>query len=153
MVNPTQPNVNPLPLRLITSPRVACCNVMLRLFLRATTTTTSSLDLCFIPLATLPKLCSKRAWQSALIGALPRSQEDPKSTGAQRNLPRSAKCVDWSIAKVTGGPEKYRSAEKLAKERKVRLWKDYKAPAGSVITGDKEFNGKVVEVVNGDALV
>jgi len=64
-----------------------------------------------------------------------------------------AKCVDWSIAKVTGGPEKYRSAEKLAKERKVRLWKDYKAPAGSVITGDKEFNGKVVEVVNGDALV
>jgi len=64
-----------------------------------------------------------------------------------------AKCVDWSIAKVTGGPEKYRSAEKSAKERKIRLWKDYKAPAGSVITGDKEFNGKVVEVVNGDALV
>ena len=26
-----------------------------------------------------------------------------------------AKCVDWSIAKVTGGPEKYRAAEKLAK--------------------------------------
>ena len=64
-----------------------------------------------------------------------------------------AKCVDWSIAKVTGGPEKYRSAEKLAKERKVRLWKDYKPSAGTVITGDKEFNGKVVEVVNGDALV
>lgn len=64
-----------------------------------------------------------------------------------------AKCVDWSIAKVTGGPEKYRNAEKLAKERKVRLWKDYKPSAGSVITGDKEFNGKVVEVVNGDALV
>ena len=64
-----------------------------------------------------------------------------------------AKCVDWSIAKVTGGPQKYRDAEKLAKERKVRVWKDYKPAAGSVITGDKEFNAKVVEVVNGDALV
>ena len=64
-----------------------------------------------------------------------------------------AKCVDWSIAKVTGGPQKYRDAEKAAKERKVRVWKDYKPAAGSVITGDKEFNGKVVEIVNGDALV
>jgi len=63
-----------------------------------------------------------------------------------------AKCVDWSIAKVTGGPEKYRAAEKLAKERKARIWKDYK-PAANLITGDKEFNGKVVEIVNGDAMV
>ena len=63
-----------------------------------------------------------------------------------------AKCVDWSIAKVTGGPEKYRAAEKMAKERKARIWKDYK-PAANLITGDKEFNGKVVEIVNGDALV
>ena len=38
-------------------------------------------------------------------------------------------------------------------EKRVRQWKDYKPSAGSVITGDKEFNGKVVEVVNGDALV
>lgn len=64
-----------------------------------------------------------------------------------------AKCVDWSIAKVTGGPQKYRDAEKAAKDRKVRVWKDWKPAAGSVITGDKEFNGKVVEIVNGDALV
>jgi len=64
-----------------------------------------------------------------------------------------AKCVDWSISKVTGGPEKYRAAEKLAKERKARIWKDY-VPSGAVIDPkDKEFNGKVVEVVNGDALM
>merc|ERR1719438_620100 len=96
-----------------------------------------------------------------------------------------AKCVDWSIANVTGGAAKYRAAEKLAKEKKVRQWKDYKPPVGAVITGDKEFNGcgearqgeegetmeglqascrschywrqgvhgKVVEIVNGDALM
>merc|ERR1719166_519298 len=64
-----------------------------------------------------------------------------------------AKCVDWSISKVTGGPEKYRAAEKSAKERKVRLWRNY-APATSTISEkDREFTGKVVEVVNGDALM
>jgi hypothetical protein len=36
------------------------------------------------------------------------------------------KCVDWSITKVTGGPEKYRAAEKSAKEGKSRIWKDKK---------------------------
>lgn len=40
-----------------------------------------------------------------------------------------ARCVDWSIASVTGGPEKLRAAEKLAKEKKLRLWTDYK-PSG-----------------------
>ena len=60
-----------------------------------------------------------------------------------------AKCVDWSISKVTGGPEKYRTAEKAAKERKLRIWKDYK-PSAVISEKDKEFNGKVVEVVNGD---
>merc|ERR1719431_759802 len=47
-----------------------------------------------------------------------------------------AKCVDWSIAK----------------ERKARIWKDYK-PSAVISEKDKEFNGKVVEVVNGDALM
>jgi hypothetical protein len=37
-----------------------------------------------------------------------------------------AKCVDLSITKVTGGHEKYRAAEKSAKERKSRIWKDKK---------------------------
>merc|ERR1719442_105926 len=63
-----------------------------------------------------------------------------------------AKCVDWSIAKVTGGPQKYRDAEKLAKEKRVRIWREYK-PSAAISEKDKEFNGKVVEVVNGDALM
>ncbi|MPC21156.1 Nuclease domain-containing protein 1 [Portunus trituberculatus] len=75
-----------------------------------------------------------------------------------------ARCVDWSIATVTGGPEKLRTAEKVAKEKQLRLWQDYKPSSLSVRTDacleegtlaekDKEFTGKVVEVVNGDALV
>merc|ERR1719228_2055718 len=61
-----------------------------------------------------------------------------------------AKCVDWSIAKVTGGPEQYRAAEKSAKERKVRLWKNYVSTAPTISDKDREFTGKVVEIVNGD---
>jgi hypothetical protein len=34
---------------------------------------------------------------------------------------------------VTGGPEKYRQAEKLAKEKKLRIWKNY-TPAVSTIS-------------------
>lgn len=37
-----------------------------------------------------------------------------------------ARCVDWSIATVTGGPEKLRLGEKQAKEKQLRLWQDYK---------------------------
>jgi hypothetical protein len=34
---------------------------------------------------------------------------------------------------VTGGPEKYRQAEKVAKEKKLRIWKNY-TPAASTIS-------------------
>lgn len=65
-----------------------------------------------------------------------------------------ARCVDWSLACVTGGPEKYRAAQAAAKEKKVRLWKDYAGPSGPAISArDKEFTGKVVEIVNGDAIM
>lgn len=64
-----------------------------------------------------------------------------------------ARCVDWSIATVTGGPEKLRAAEKQAKEKQLRLWADYKPSSLTIADKDKEFTGKVVEVVNGDALV
>ena len=36
-----------------------------------------------------------------------------------------AKCVEWSLACVTGGPEKYRAAQADAKARKAKLWKDF----------------------------
>lgn len=39
-----------------------------------------------------------------------------------------------------------------AKEKRLRMWKDY-APSGPVIDAkDKEFQGKVVEVINADAM-
>lgn len=65
-----------------------------------------------------------------------------------------AKCVDWSMAVVTTGKEKLRSAERYAKEKKLRLWKDYQpSSVSNVPIKCKAFSGKVVEVVNGDALV
>jgi len=64
-----------------------------------------------------------------------------------------ARCVDWSMAVLTKGHEKLRAAEKFAKEKRLRLWKDY-APTTNVIdVKDREFTGKVLEVVNADAMV
>ncbi|XP_076336232.1 staphylococcal nuclease domain-containing protein 1-like [Tachypleus tridentatus] len=64
-----------------------------------------------------------------------------------------ARCVDWSITFVTGGPDKLRAAERSAKDARLRIWRDY-APSGpSIDSKDKEFTGKVVEVVNADSLV
>ncbi|XP_014664690.1 PREDICTED: LOW QUALITY PROTEIN: staphylococcal nuclease domain-containing protein 1-like [Priapulus caudatus] len=64
-----------------------------------------------------------------------------------------ARCVDWSMGVVTQGPEKLRAAEKSAKERRARIWKDYVPSTLGVNISEKEFTAKVMEVVNGDALV
>jgi len=64
-----------------------------------------------------------------------------------------ARCVDWSISLVTGGPEKLLQAEKYAKEKKLKLFKDYTPPVLKLSDKDKEFTGRVVEIVNADALV
>lgn len=64
-----------------------------------------------------------------------------------------ARCVDWSMGVVTQGADKYRTAERCAKEKKLRIWKEYTAPTSSIDIKDKAFSGKVVEVVNGDGLV
>ena len=64
-----------------------------------------------------------------------------------------ARCVDWSLQCVTSGLEKLRAAEKSAKEKRLRLWKDY-APSGPTIDAkEREFQGKVVEVINADAMI
>ncbi|KAK3097810.1 hypothetical protein FSP39_013410 [Pinctada imbricata] len=63
-----------------------------------------------------------------------------------------ARCVDWSMGVVTQGADKLRAAEKVAKEKKLRLWKDYKPSESTIDVKDKNFSGKVVEVINGDAL-
>ncbi|XP_071791896.1 staphylococcal nuclease domain-containing protein 1-like isoform X2 [Asterias amurensis] len=64
-----------------------------------------------------------------------------------------ARCVDWSIATVTSGADKLRAAEKKAKEKKLRIWKDYKSNAVVLDIAEKTYTGKVVEVINADALV
>ncbi|KAJ8315336.1 hypothetical protein KUTeg_007486 [Tegillarca granosa] len=64
-----------------------------------------------------------------------------------------ARCVDWSMGVVSQGPDKLRAAEKIAKEKRLRIWKDYTPSGPTIDVKDKNFTGKVVEVVNGDALV
>ncbi|KAL8583257.1 hypothetical protein ACOMHN_043092 [Nucella lapillus] len=64
-----------------------------------------------------------------------------------------ARCVDWSMGVVTQGAEKYRAAEKVAKENKKRIWKNYAPPTANMDIKDKAFAGKIVEIVNGDGLV
>lgn len=64
-----------------------------------------------------------------------------------------ARCVDWSMGVVTQGADKLRAAEREGKEKKKRIWKDFVASNTSEVIKDKSFQGKVVEIVNGDALV
>ncbi|XP_013099705.2 staphylococcal nuclease domain-containing protein 1 [Stomoxys calcitrans] len=63
-----------------------------------------------------------------------------------------AKCVDWSMALMKGGADKLRAAERVAKEKRLRLWHDYKSNAPTFNTKEKDFTGVVVEVFNGDAI-
>uniref|UniRef100_A0A8C5QMV6 Staphylococcal nuclease domain-containing protein n=1 Tax=Leptobrachium leishanense TaxID=445787 RepID=A0A8C5QMV6_9ANUR len=63
------------------------------------------------------------------------------------------RCVDWSIAVYTQGSEKLRASERFAKERKVRIWRDYVAPTANLDQKDKQFVAKVVQVLNADAMV
>ncbi|KAJ8394362.1 hypothetical protein AAFF_G00047690 [Aldrovandia affinis] len=64
-----------------------------------------------------------------------------------------ARCVDWSMAVYTQGADKLRAAERSAKERKVRIWKDYVAPTANMDQKDRQFVAKVMQVVNADAIV
>ncbi len=54
-----------------------------------------------------------------------------------------AKCVDWSLLAVTGGPEKYRQAQAGAKEKRLRIWKDFTSSAPAISDKDRAFTGKV----------
>lgn len=64
-----------------------------------------------------------------------------------------ARCVDWSMAVYTQGAEKLRAAERSAKERKVRIWKDYVAPTANLNEKDRNFVAKVMQIANADAIV
>eukprot|EP00123_Amoebidium_parasiticum_P022581 comp9044_c0_seq1/m.4227 comp9044_c0_seq1/g.4227 ORF comp9044_c0_seq1/g.4227 comp9044_c0_seq1/m.4227 type:complete len:894 (-) comp9044_c0_seq1:191-2872(-) len=62
-----------------------------------------------------------------------------------------ARIVDWSLSCVSQGKDKYRAAEQAAKQRKLRIWREYVAPAG--FAGEKEYTAKVVEIVNAENIV
>ncbi|KAM3968500.1 LOW QUALITY PROTEIN: staphylococcal nuclease domain-containing protein 1 [Aphomia sociella] len=64
-----------------------------------------------------------------------------------------AKCVDWSLAVMKSGASQLRSAERAAKDAKLRIWTNYTSNAPIIAAKDKEFTAAVLEVVNGDALV
>eukprot|EP00824_Muranothrix_gubernata_P019686 TRINITY_DN3956_c2_g1_i1.p1 TRINITY_DN3956_c2_g1~~TRINITY_DN3956_c2_g1_i1.p1 ORF type:complete len:934 (+),score=250.11 TRINITY_DN3956_c2_g1_i1:151-2952(+) len=63
-----------------------------------------------------------------------------------------AKVVSWSISMLS--PEKQtelRQAERMGKERRLRLWKDWVPPPSKF--AEKEFIGRVAEIVSGDTLM
>ena len=61
-----------------------------------------------------------------------------------------ARVVDWSSQLTTAAPL-LRAAERDAKNKRLRMWKDYIAP---VMGGDMaEFQGKVCEIISGDTLL
>uniref|UniRef100_A0A0A9XU00 Staphylococcal nuclease domain-containing protein 1 n=1 Tax=Lygus hesperus TaxID=30085 RepID=A0A0A9XU00_LYGHE len=76
----------------------------------------------------------------------------PKGNIAEELLKAGfAKCVDWSMTKMKkADSDKLKKAEKLAQEKRLRIWADYTPPAK---ISDKDFVGTVIEVINGDALV
>lgn len=50
------------------------------------------------------------------------------------------------------GADKLRTAERQAKEKRLRLWKDYQSNAQTFTGKEKDFIGTVTEVFNGDAV-
>ncbi|OBZ88433.1 Nuclease domain-containing protein 1 [Choanephora cucurbitarum] len=62
-----------------------------------------------------------------------------------------AKCVDWSIPLATSGPTPLRNAEKQAKEKKLRLWRDFVSK--KVNSDATDFDATVVRILTGDTLV
>ncbi|KAI9318980.1 hypothetical protein BX666DRAFT_1876151 [Dichotomocladium elegans] len=61
-----------------------------------------------------------------------------------------ARCVDWSMTLVTGGPMQLRNAERIAKEKKLRVWRDFVAKEK---TSDSEFEATVIRIVTGDTIL
>lgn len=63
-----------------------------------------------------------------------------------------AKCVDWSMGMLTGDASKYRNAERAAKLAKKRVWKNYVAADADIPESERDFTGKVIQIVNTDSL-
>ncbi|KAJ1645077.1 hypothetical protein LPJ64_003298 [Coemansia asiatica] len=71
-----------------------------------------------------------------------------------------ARIVDWSMPYVEGGATRLRELELGAKERRVKIWKNFKeqkqplaSAASAVVKDAKNFGATVVRVISGDTLV
>lgn len=63
-----------------------------------------------------------------------------------------AKCLDWTMRFVKS-PESFRKCERAAKEKRLRLWKDWQPTTPQLSGAEKEFQATVIEVGNGDNLI
>lgn len=63
-----------------------------------------------------------------------------------------ARCVDWSLGMMSGDVSKYRNAEKSAKMGKKRIWKNWEPADAGIPEDEREFSGKVVQIVNSDSI-
>uniref|UniRef100_T1J5F9 Staphylococcal nuclease domain-containing protein 1 n=1 Tax=Strigamia maritima TaxID=126957 RepID=T1J5F9_STRMM len=65
-----------------------------------------------------------------------------------------ARVVEWTLPHLDAQEQcRLRAAEKHAKEKRLRIWKNYVPSANDNDIKEKKFEGKVVEIVNADALV
>jgi staphylococcal nuclease domain-containing protein 1 len=81
-----------------------------------------------------------------------------------------AQIVDWSIATVTGGPEKYREAEKYeaqcaifplqsfeynssAKAKRLRVWQSFEPKAPPKNVKELQFDGIVTRIISADTIL
>ena len=52
----------------------------------------------------------------------------------------------------TSDVSKYRNAEKSAKMARKRIWKDWQPADASIPEDEREFTGKVIQIINSDSL-
>lgn len=64
-----------------------------------------------------------------------------------------ARIADWSMGVVSQGTDQLRAAEKLAKENKLRIWKNYEPSQSKIDIKDQTYTAKVVEILNGDGMM
>ncbi|CAK9298605.1 unnamed protein product [Gordionus sp. m RMFG-2023] len=65
-----------------------------------------------------------------------------------------AKCVEWSMASVSYNTQRLKNAEKFAKDRNLRLWKDYVPVEENVETKEtKAIMARVVEIINAESMM
>lgn len=53
---------------------------------------------------------------------------------------------------ITGDVSKYRNAEKSAKMARKRIWKNWEPADAAIPENEREFSGKVIQIVNSDSI-